>query len=98
MGTQRRFPPKCTEITSLAIQSTFRSLEMLSTRRYKIRTCSVVLMQLHYSGIYKGLSIILPKILGALLSFMKVGIFLIPFSIAFSNPKILGFLFLRKIS
>ena len=29
---------------------------------------------------------------------MKVRIFLIPLSIAFSNQKILGFLFLRKIN
>ena len=34
--------------------------------------------------------------LEAILSFTKVRIFLIPLSIAFSNPKILGFLFLWK--
>ena len=45
----------------------------------------------------KKLSIIFPKILDAILGFTKVRIFLIPLSIAFSNPKILDFLFLRKI-
>ena len=44
-----------------------------------------------------GLGIIFPKILDAILGFTKVRIFLIPPSITFSNPKILGFLFLRKI-
>ena len=43
---------------------------------------------------YKGLGIILYVIL----NFTKVRIFLIPLSIAFSNPKILGFLFLQKIA
>ena len=41
-------------------------------------------------------NIILPKILDQ--SFTKLRILLIPLSIAFSNPKILGFLFLRKIA
>ena len=36
------------------------------------------------------------KILYVILSFTKVRNFLIPLSIAFSNPKILGFLFLQK--
>ena len=35
-GTQRRFPPKCIENTFSLIQSTFKSLEMHSQRRYKI--------------------------------------------------------------
>ena len=45
-GTQRRFPPKCIENTFSLIQSTFRSLEMYSKRRYKSCICSVVLGQL----------------------------------------------------
>ena len=36
------------------------------------------------------------KILGAIQSFAKVRIFLIPLSITFENLKILGFLFLKK--
>ena len=42
-GTQRRFPPKCIEDTFLAIQSTFRSLEMHSKRICKVCICSVIL-------------------------------------------------------
>ena len=45
-GTQRRFPPKCIENTFSLIQSTFKSLEMHSKRRYKSCICSVVLGQL----------------------------------------------------
>ena len=45
-GTQPRLPPKCIENTfSLTIQSTFKSLEMHSNRRYKSCICSVVLEQ-----------------------------------------------------
>ena len=47
---------------------------------------------------YKGLSIIFSKILDPILCFRKVTIFLIPICIAFSNPKMLGFLFLQKIA
>ena len=94
-GTQRRFPP-CIENTFQAIQSTFRSLEIHFKRRYKICICSVVLGQLESFRNYEGLRIIFPKILDAILSFTKVRIFLIPPSIACLNPKILGFLFLRK--
>ena len=45
-GTQQRFPPKCIENTFSLIQSTFKSLEMHSKRRYKSCICSVVLGQL----------------------------------------------------
>ena len=45
-GTKPRFPPKCIENTFSLIQSTFKSLEMHSTRRYKSCICSVVLGQL----------------------------------------------------
>ena len=44
-GTQPRFPPKCVENTFSLIQSTFKSLEMHSKRRYKSCICSVVLGQ-----------------------------------------------------
>ena len=76
-GTQRRFPPKCIENTFQAIQSTFSSLEMHFKRCYKICICSVVLGQLESFRNYKGLRIIFPKILDAILSFTKVRIFLI---------------------
>ena len=45
-GTQPRLPPKCIENTFSLIQSTFKSLEMHSKRRYKSCICSVVLGQL----------------------------------------------------
>ena len=95
-GTQGKFPPKCIENTFQAIQSTFSSLEMHFKRCYKICICSVVLGQLESFRNYKGLRIIFPKILDAILSFTKVRVFLIPPSIACLDPKILGFLFLRK--
>ena len=67
---------------------------MNSKRRYKIYICSVILGELESFRNYKGLSIIFSKISHAILGFTKVRICLIPLSIAFSNPKILGFLFL----
>ena len=45
-GTQRRFPPKYIEKSFQAIQSTFRSPEVQSKRRYKICICLVILRQL----------------------------------------------------
>ena len=39
---------------------------------------------------------IFPKILDAIYRFTKVRIFVIPISITFLNPKILGFLFYEK--
>ena len=64
MGTQQQFPPIHTLTTTFkAIQSTFRSLEMHSKRRYKICICSVILGELESFRNYKGLSIIFPKIL-----------------------------------
>ena len=56
-------------------------------RRYKICIRSVILGELESFRNYKSLSIIFSKILDAILSFTKVRIFLIPLSIAFSNPK-----------
>ena len=46
----------------------------------------------------QGFSVIFPTILDAIERFTKVRIFLIPLSITFLNPKILGFLFLRKVA
>ena len=69
---------------------------MNSKWRYKIYICSVILGELESFRNYKGLSIIFPKISRAILSLTKVRICLIPLSIAFSNSKILGFLFLLK--
>ena len=71
---------------------------MNSKWRYKICICSVILGELESFQNYKGLIIIFSKILYVILSFTKVRNFLIPLSIAFSNPKILGFLFLQKIA
>ena len=68
---------------------------MYSKGRYKICTCSVILGQLES---FRNYSIILQKILDATLRITKVRIFLIPLSITFLNPKILGFLFVRKIA
>ena len=71
---------------------------MHSEWRNKIYICLVVLGQLESFRNYKGFGIILQKILDAILSFTKMRIFTILRSIAFSNPKILGFIFLRKIA
>ena len=90
-GTQRRFLPKCT-----AFQSTLRSLEMHSKWRYKICICSVIIGNLEAFRNYKGFSVIFPKRLDTIERFTKMRIFLIPHSIIFLNPKILGFLFLRN--
>ena len=93
-GTQRRFPPKFVENTFYAIiQSSFRCLEIHYKRRCKICICSVTLGDFRN---FKVFSIIFAKILDAIYRFTKVRVFLIPISITFLNPKILGFLFLRK--
>ena len=65
-GAQRRFPPKYTENTVRAIQSTFRSLEVYSKRGNKICICSVILGDLQSFRYYKGFSIAFPKILDAI--------------------------------
>ena len=67
---------------------------MHSKRRYKICICSVILGVLESSklqGLYR-------KILDAIYLISKVRTFLIPPSFTILNPKILGFLFGRKIS
>ena len=69
---------------------------MNSKWRYKICICSVILGELESFRNYKGVSVIFSKILDTILSFTKVRILLIPLSIAFSNPTVLGFLFLQK--
>ena len=66
-------------------------LEIHSNRRYNIHISSVILGQLASFRNYQGFS-------RWYLKFYESEIFLIPFSIAFSNPKILGFLFLRKMA
>ena len=71
---------------------------MYSKWRYKVCTCSVILAEVESFRNYKGFSIICPKILDAIQRVTKVRIFLIPLSIILLNPKILGFLFLRKIA
>ena len=65
---------------------------MHSKRRYNIWICSVILRELKAFRNFKGFRVIFPKI------FTKVKIFLIPLSITFLNPKILGFVFLRKLA
>ena len=50
--------------------------------------------QIHWVPLFKGFSIIFSKSLVAIYRFTNVRIFLIPFSIVFLNPKILGFLIL----
>ena len=70
---------------------------MHSKGRYKICACLVILGELESFRNYKGFSIILLKILDAILIIIaKVRNFLIPLSITFLNPKMLGFLFVRK--
>ena len=72
---------------------------MKSKRRYKIWIGSVFLGELEAFRKYNGFSDIFSnKILGAIEPFMNMIIFLIPLFITFLNPKILGFLFLRKLA
>ena len=59
-GTQRRFPPKRIKNTFWAIQSTIRSLEMLSKRRFEIYICSVILGHFESFRNFQGFSIIFP--------------------------------------
>jgi len=64
---------------------------------YEICTCSVILEELSLR-IYKVFSIIFPKIVDVIQRITKVRIFLIPLSVTFVNPKILGFLSCTKNS
>ena len=90
-----RSRPKYIENTFKAIQRTFRALEKHSRRRCKICICSVTLGELQSFGNYKGLIIIF---LDEICCITEVRHFLIPLSIKFLNPKILGSFFLRKIA
>ena len=96
-GTQQRltrFPAKDVENTFQAIQSSFRTLEIHPKRRYKICICSVILGDFESFRNCKGFRLIFPKLLVTIYPFTKVRSFLIPLSITFLNPKILGLLFL----
>ena len=96
-GNQRRVPPEYVENTFKAIQSTFRSLEMHSKRRYKICNCSFILGELNSFRNCKGFSIIFSKSLGAIKRFTKVRIFSDSSLHHILESEILGFLFLSKI-
>ena len=93
--SQRRFPPKCIENSFWPIQSTFRSLEIHSKRRYKIYICSAVPGQLEP---FRNYTDYFPENFASIHRFYESD-FLIPLSIAFWIPKILGFplIFLREI-
>ena len=81
------------------VSSELRSSKIYYKPRYKIRICSVILGELEAFRHYKGLiCVILREILDAIKRFTKVRIFLIPLSITFLNPKMLGLLFLRKLA
>ena len=100
-GTQRQWGDKCIENTFYkAIQSTFKSLEMLSKQRYKICISSVNLGQLKsVSEITKGFRIIFPKLQMPLNVLRTREFFLIPLSIVFFNPQSFKVsFFLRKIA
>ena len=95
-ATQRRFPPKCIESTFWAIQSTFRSLEIHSKRRYKIFICSAILESFRN---YQSFTDYFPENFTAIHRFYESEIFLIPpLPIAFWIPKIVGFPFSAKNS
>ena len=95
-ATQRRFPPKCIESTFWAIQSTFRSLEIHSKRRYKIFICSASLESFRN---YQSFTDYFPENFTAIHRFYESEFFLIPpLPIAFWIPKIVGFPFSAKNS
>ena len=73
---------------------------MHSRRRYKICVCSDILQGnlWVFQITSQDFNVLFPKILVAIERSTKVGIFLIPVSITFLNPKILVFLFLRKLA
>ena len=76
-------------------------LKMNSEWRNKIWICSVILGELEsfLNNVYKGLSIIFPKTLDAILSFTKERIFLPDSSLQhILNQEILDLLFRRKIA
>ena len=71
---------------------------MHSKRGYKIWIYSVILGELESFRNYEGFSIIFPQILDELKRITKVNFCVIPLSITFLNPQILGFLFPTKIA
>ena len=72
---------------------------MHSKCHYKIFICPVILGELQSFRNCRGFgSFIFPKILDAISPITKVDFFLIPLSVTFLNPKILGFLFCTKNS
>ena len=95
-GTQRQFPSKYIENTFQAIQSSFRSQEIHSKRRYKIGFCSVNLGDFASCRNYKGFRIIFPKILDVIYPFTNVKIF--PLSITFFESESFRFRFSTKNS
>ena len=97
-GTQRRFPSKYVENTFQTVQSSFRSQEIHSKRRYKIGFCLVILGDFASCRNYKGFRIIFPKILDAIYPFTNVKIFLIPLSITSFESESLRFRFSTKNS
>ena len=70
---------------------------MHSKRRYKICICSVILGELESSKL-QGLQYHFPENFRCNLAHYEKENFLIPLSITFLNPKILGFLFPTKNS
>ena len=89
----RRFPPKYIEITLKAIQSTFRSLEMHSKRRYEICICSVILGELEYFRNNKDFSSIFPENFRCNLTYFECENFPDSFFHHIFESGILGFLF-----
>ena len=71
---------------------------MHSKRHYNNCICSVIQGELEPFRNHKGLNIIFPKNFRCNLTYYDSETFLIPLSIAFLNPKMLGFLFSTKNS
>ena len=82
------FLPNALKTLFQTIQGTFRPLQMHS----KHYICSVIPGELKSFRNSKGFGIIFPKMLDAIWRITKVKSILIPLSITFLNPKILGFL------
>ena len=83
------------------LQSTFRYREMHFKRGYlEICICYIILGELESFRNYEGFSIFFPENVRCNLTYHEGEnlIFLIPLSITFLNPRILGFLFWTKNS
>ena len=81
-----------------AIQSTFRSTEMLAKKCYKTWICLVILGELDCFWNNKSFRFIFPNILDALSRIMKVRTFLIPVSSHIFESKNFTFPFPLKIA